>query len=108
MHKRVKSLLGLCQKAGLLVSGAYACEKALQERTAKLVVVALDASDNTRKKFVNKAFYYEVPTLLYGDMETLSRTIGKANRAVAIITDEKMAGKVANEIEVAISDSQSG
>ena len=94
MEARAKSLLGLCRKAGMLVSGEFSCEKALRDGTAKAIIVAADASDNTKKKFVNKAFYYEVPSFLYGEKETLSHAIGKTNRAVAAITDESMAAQV--------------
>lgn len=43
------SLLGLAQKAGKIVSGELAVEKAVRSGKAKLIVVAADGSDNTKK-----------------------------------------------------------
>ena len=45
------SLIGLAAKAGKVVSGEFATEKAVKGRTAYLVLIAEDASENTRKKF---------------------------------------------------------
>ncbi len=98
MNRQVCSLLGLCQKAGLLVSGEFACEKALQSQTAQLVLISEDASDNTKKKFLNKAYHYQVPTLVYGQKQALSSAIGKANRAVAVVTDQGFGNKIREKI----------
>ena len=45
------SLLGLAAKAGRVVSGEFATEKAVKAGKARLVLVAGDASDNSKKKF---------------------------------------------------------
>ncbi len=46
---KVLSLLGIAQKAGRVVSGEFSVEKAVKEGKACLVLVAKDASDNTKK-----------------------------------------------------------
>ena len=53
------SLLGLAAKAGRVVSGEFATEKAVKAGKARLVLVAGDASDNSRKKFSDMC----VPTI---------------------------------------------
>lgn len=98
MDNKNVSILSLCQKAGFLKSGEFSCEKALQQKVAKLVIIASDASDNTKKKFVNKAFFYEVPSIVYGTKDELSSTIGKQNRATLIITDENFANMFTKEL----------
>lgn len=57
MEKKVLSLLGLSAKSGNLVSGEFSTEKAVKEHKAALVVVAEDASDNTKKSFSNMCAY---------------------------------------------------
>ena len=52
-EKRILSMLGLAAKAGNLVSGEFSVEKAVKEHKAFLVIVAGDASDNTKKNFRN-------------------------------------------------------
>jgi ribosomal protein L7Ae-like RNA K-turn-binding protein len=91
LSRRAASLLSICQKAGKLASGEVACEKALQNGTAKLVIICTDASDRTKKKFTNKAFYYKVNCIVRYEKDEISRNIGKINRAVIAVTDEGFA-----------------
>jgi len=100
MDKKVMSLLGLCMKARKLSAGEHACEIALRNGDAKLVLIAEDASLGTRKKFTNKAFYYKVPVVLYGSRDELSKAIGKDNRVVIAVTDSGFAGGILTNMEV--------
>ena len=51
MNDKVISLLGLAERAGKIASGEFAAEKAVKIGKARLIIVAEDASDNTKKKF---------------------------------------------------------
>ncbi len=42
------------------MSGEFAVEKALQDGSALYVIIANNASENTKKKFENKSFYYKI------------------------------------------------
>ena len=46
-QNRVLSLVGLATKAGKTVSGEFSTEKAVKTGTAYLVIVSVEASDNT-------------------------------------------------------------
>ena len=52
-NNRILSGLGLAQKAGCIASGEFAVEKAVKGGLACVVIVAEDASDNTKKKMRN-------------------------------------------------------
>ena len=52
-NDRILSTLSLAQKAGQVKSGEFAVEKAVKEYRASLVIVAQDASENTKKKMKN-------------------------------------------------------
>ena len=52
-NNRILSGLGLAQKAGCIASGEFAVEKAVKGGLAHVVIVAEDASDNTKKKMRN-------------------------------------------------------
>lgn len=93
MHK-VYSLLGLCQRAGKLASGEVACEQAVRQKNAYVILVAEDASDNCKKKFHNSGVFYEIPVLEFGSKEALGRAIGKDFRAVLAVTDEGFGKKI--------------
>ena len=68
---RVLSMIGLAQKAGKVASGEFATEKAVKTKKASVVVVASDASDNTKKMFSDMCKYYNVPIYFYSDKEQL-------------------------------------
>ena len=91
MEKKVLSLMGLSAKSGNLVSGEFSTEKAVKEHKAALVVVAEDASDNTKKSFSNMCAYYHVPMIVFADKETLGHAIGKQFRASVAVTQDGFA-----------------
>ena len=66
---------------------------------AELVIVAGDASDNTKKKFKNMCDYYHVPVCFYGDKDTLGHAMGKQFRASLAILDEGFAKGIRKHIE---------
>ena len=93
-EKKAVSLIGISMKAGRVASGEFAVEKALKEGRASLVVIAGDASENSRTKFLNKAAWYKVPAKIFGSREELGRIIGKAERAALAITDPGLAERI--------------
>lgn len=50
MDFKIYAFIGLAAKAGKVLSGEEGCEKCLKSDTVKLILVARDASDNTKKK----------------------------------------------------------
>lgn len=97
--KRILSMFGLAARAGKLASGEFQTETAVKSGTAFLVVVANDASDNTRKLFHDKCSFYKVPVIILGTKEELGHAIGKEFRASVAILDEGFAGAVMKKIE---------
>jgi len=85
MPPSLHSLLGLCQRAGQLVSGDLAAEQALRRRRADLVLLAADASERTRSKFSHLAAQAGAPCYSVGTREDLGDAVGKAGRAVVVI-----------------------
>jgi ribosomal protein L7Ae-like RNA K-turn-binding protein len=81
-------IIGLAQRAGKTASGEFATEKAVKTGAAVLVIVAEDASDNTKKMFSNMCAFYHVPIYFYSNKEQLGHTIGKQFRASLAILDE--------------------
>ena len=98
MRDKVLSLLGLFRKSGKVVSGEFSCEKAVKEKKAYLVIVAEDASDNTRKLFSDKCRSYDVPCFIYGTKSSLGKALGVAERASAAVLDEGMAKAVISKL----------
>lgn len=95
----VLSLLGIAAKGRNLVSGEFAVEKAVKEGKAFLVIVANEASDNTKKKFRNMCEFYEVPIAEYGTKDSLGHAIGKEERSSIGITDQGLSNGILKLIE---------
>ncbi len=90
-QNKVYSLLGIAMKGRRLVSGEFQTLDAVRKGSAALVIIAEDASDNTKKKFADKCRYYDVPVCLWGNRESLGRAIGKEVRSSVGICDQGLA-----------------
>ncbi len=95
----ILSMVGLAKRAGNVVSGEFATEKSVKTKTARLVIVAEDASDNTKKLFTNKCTYYEIPLKFYSDKECLGHALGCELRTSIAITDEGFANSLIKKFE---------
>lgn len=96
--KKIFSLFGLAARANKLASGEFQTETAVKNQTARLVVVAEDASENTKKLFRDKCSFYKIPFLLKGTKEELGRAIGKEFRASIAILDAGFAEAVMKKV----------
>ena len=74
-------------------------EKEVKSGRAYLVIVADDASDNTKKKFQNMCDFYQVPIYFYKDKDTLGHAMGKEFRASLAILDEGFAKTIEKYFE---------
>ena len=86
-QNKIYMLLGLAMKGRNVVSGEFATENAVRSGSAMLVIVAEDASDNTKKRFQDKCSYYKVPICTYGTKEELGHAMGKEQRSAVAVTD---------------------
>lgn len=96
---KIYSLLGLCQRAGKLISGEFGCESAVKNQKVKLLLLAEDASENTKKKFQNSAAYYHIPICVLGSKERIGIALGKESRAILAITEEGFAKSILEKIK---------
>lgn len=97
---KVLSLIGLAMKAGRCASGEMMTETETKSGRAKLVIVASDASENTKKKFRDMCEFYKVPIYFYGDKDTLGHAMGKEFRASLAILDEGFAKGIRKQLEI--------
>lgn len=86
MQNNIYSLLGLCLSSNNLISGESLID-AIRKHKVKLVIICDDASDNTKKKLINKCHYYHIDYYIYCNSDDLSKSIGKRRIAVGIISD---------------------
>lgn len=99
MKHKALSMLGIATKAGKTVTGEFSTEKAVKEGRACLVIVAEDASDNTKKKFRNMCDYYQVIYKVFADKNALGNACGKEFRASLAVIDAGLANAVVKQID---------
>ena len=97
--KNVDSMISMSKKAGKLVSGESVVEAAIKAEQVKLVIIATDASENTKKKFTNMCKFRNITKLEYQDKSHLGALIGKAYRATLAITDEGLANAIVKHFQ---------
>ncbi|MDF2717017.1 MAG: ribosomal protein L7ae [Paenibacillus sp.] len=93
MNKPNKALsyMGLAMRAGKLAFGEEGVLKAIRSGQARLVVMAEDASDNTRKKYRDKCQHYNVELSERFSRYELGAAIGKEARVLVAVLDSGLA-----------------
>lgn len=92
-------MVGIATKAGKTASGEFMTENSVKSGMAALVVVAGDASDNTKKKFQNMCEYYHVPIRIYSTKDELGHAMGKEFRASLSVNDEGLAQAIMKKMD---------
>ncbi len=98
--KKVFSLIGIATKSNNIASGEFQTEKAVKEHKAALVIVAEDASDNTKKMFTNMCTYHKVPIYFCGSKSEIGHWIGKEFRASLAILDNGLADAIEKQLKM--------
>lgn len=96
---KVLNLIGLAQRAGKLASGGFMTEKSVKTGKAALVILAEDASDNTKKKFQNMCEFYNVPLRIHAAKDYLGHAMGKELRASLAVTDDGLAQAIMKKMD---------
>jgi len=93
-NDRLLSFLGICKRAGMLLSGAETVTKAVNEGKAQLVLYAADVSENSLKGVLRAADAHHVTAkrIPHGK-EELSFALGK-HCGIVCTTDPGFAKKM--------------
>lgn len=84
-------MLGLAQRAGGVAFGEGAVRDSIRGNTAKLVIVAKDAADNTKKKFGDNCSFYGIRHAELFDRYTLGKACGREFAVVLSVKNEGLA-----------------
>lgn len=104
--KKILGLIGLCKKARKLQCGESICKEAVRFGKSYLIIIATDASDNTKKSIINSCTYYGVDYFEFGTKEILANAVGNFINAVISINDEGFAKAISKHISSNISESE--
>lgn len=98
-QNKVLRLLGLATRAGQIAFGTESVIDTICKHKAKLVLVAEDASDRTKRTIKKTADDYNVPIRIYECIESLSKSIGKDNKAIICIKDGNFSKEIIKLID---------
>lgn len=95
MNNNYLNVLGLSYRAGKCSLGEDAILRDVRSKKAKLVLLANDIGDQTKKKLTDKCSFYGVPLIIVNeDREAFSNAIGKSQRVAIAIIDAGFAKKI--------------
>lgn len=92
--ERKYTMLGFAQKAGKIASGENTVEAKMKDKGACLVVIAEDAPEHTKARFISLADGYRINYLIFGEKNHLGLSIGKSPRNVVLISDKNFAAQI--------------
>lgn len=87
-------LIGLARRAGKIVFGSEAVERAARSGKVALLVLAGDAGPNTTGRLEQVGRVTQTPLLFVSDRETFGHWTGQPQRVVAGITDPGFAERL--------------
>ncbi|MER2143279.1 MAG: ribosomal L7Ae/L30e/S12e/Gadd45 family protein [Eubacteriales bacterium] len=87
------NMLGLCARAGKLITGEKACVQAIRAGGAQVALLDGAASANAVKALTDACTSHGVPLVRTGNC-ALGDAIGKPGRMAAVVTDAGMAARI--------------
>ena len=103
INRKILGLIGLSAKAGKISFGADSVETQIRKRKINLVIIAENSSERTKDKFKKISQENGIPYIIIGEIDELSKAIGKSNKAIIGIKDlnlSKEIQKISNGGEV--------
>ena len=91
---KLYGIIGLATKAGKLTAGTDACLEGIEKKNIKLVIIATDASDRTKKLVKEKCEQFNVSVYEILTIDEISKSIGKPNKAIIGIKENGFAEKI--------------
>ena len=101
MDEPVYRMLGLCMKAGRLLSGNEQVAEGLKNVKAPKGALS---SPRTKDEYRNAAERAHISYRLFGEKERLGSALGKGVRTAALITDKGFSRAIAEKIDKALAE----
>ena len=93
-YQKLYGSIGLATRASKLVAGTDACIESIENKSIKLILIAEDASERTKKIFKEKCSIFNIPIYEIDKIENLSKACGKVNKAVIGIKEKGFAESI--------------
>ena len=101
--QKILGAVGLAARARKCLTGTEICVDYMRAGKGKLLVIASDISDNTKKKLVKTALFHKIP---YAepriDKGSLAKAVGKKSDAAAVLIIDSGFVKIIENLNVEI------
>lgn len=95
MKNNYLNIVGLTYRARKCSTGEETIIQDIREQKAKLLLIASDISEQSKKKYTDKCKTFNVPYIeVDNDRQTLGYAIGKSERVAIAILDDGFAKKL--------------
>ena len=94
ISKKILGLIGLSARARKISYGADSVEIQLKKKKVHLIIVAEDSSERTKNKFIKLCEQYNIPIMIFGKIEEISKAIGKNNKAIIGIEEINLSNEI--------------
>ena len=98
IENQVMNFLGLCMRAGRIISGQEACVDLIRSGECACALMDASASDNTRKRLIDASHSHDAP-LYEVSAGALGHAIGKKGRMVIALKPDGMSDKLLNLLQ---------
>lgn len=96
---KVLGMIGLAKRAGKIASGEFMCDKAIKSGQSRLIIIASDISENSKKSICDACTYYGVEYIQYANSEELGKLLGSDKRVVVSVNDDNFKNAILSKIE---------
>lgn len=101
--KKTLGAIGLAAKVRKLMAGTELCVDYMRSGKGKLLIVASDISQNTRKKLVKTASFHKIPYTEPGvEKGSLAHAVGKKSDAACVLLNDSGFAKIIENLNVEI------
>lgn len=97
--RKMLSYMGFAAKARKIVNGYNTCVFTMEKRKIKLLIIAEDLAENSKKKMIQAANKHNVEYRIFGDSDEMSHMTGTEGKGIFGITDENFANVISKEID---------
>lgn len=91
---KILGMIGLSARARRVAFGADSVELEIKKRKVFVVIISTEASTRTKEKFKKLIEEYRVKVIEFGEIDELSKAIGKSNKAVLGVLDRNIANEI--------------
>lgn len=87
-------MISLCQRAGYIKHGEYQVSEAIKNGNIGLLIIAKDASENSKNKLYASAKKLKIESFEYLNKALLGKIIGKDERSCLAVCNREFAEKI--------------